>query len=453
MAALFRPSITRHVGPDGKRCRKTDPQAKRQVTKSKTWFGRYRDADNILKTASLGTTVKSAAQTKLSELIRQARDQRAGVISPFQQHADKLLTEHLADFATHLEAKSCVPEHRQNVETQCRLIITECKFRYLRDLSASRVQVFLGNLKAAGKSVRTVNGHLQAVKQFCRWMVRDRRLLENPLQHLNGLNTKTDPRIVRRELTDDEIGRVLEHARTGPDRMGLSGWERFTLYATALGTGLRASELASLTPRSFDLTSDPPTVRIEAANEKARRGDTLPIGADLVRLLSPWLSELSRTAKLWPGPWAVQKRASRFLQADLKAARDQWIFEAPENSPERAARENSDFLTYRNHEGEQADFHALRHTYLSRLGRSGASAKVMQRLARHSTVELTLGRYTHASVYDLASAVDQLPGIPTTTTATHNPEILQATCTTDAGVSVTPKRAQRVSRSIGRRVG
>ena len=54
--------------------------------------------------------------------------------------------------------------------------------------------------------------------------------------------------------------------------------------------------------------------------------------------------------------------------------------------------EKTDFLSYRDDDGRQADFHALRHTFLSRLGRSGASAKVIQRLARHSTVGLTLDR-------------------------------------------------------------
>ena len=69
-------------------------------------------------------------------------------------------------------------------------------------------------------------------------------------------------------------------------------------------------------------------------------------------------------------------------------------------------------VPYKTDEG-QADFHALRHTYLSRLGRSGASPKAMQRLARHTTVELTLGKYTHVNLYDLKSAVEGLPPLPT----------------------------------------
>ena len=92
-------------------------------------------------------------------------------------------------------------------------------------------------------------------------------------------------------------------------------------------------------------------------------------------------------------------------------ASDRWLTEATDLA-ERETREKSDFLTYRNHDNQQADFHSLRHTYLSRLGRSGASPKVMQKLARHATVELTLGRYTHASVFDLSSAVNALPPLP-----------------------------------------
>jgi hypothetical protein len=91
------------------------------------------------------------------------------------------------------------------------------------------------------------------------------------------------------------------------------------------------------------------------------------------------------------------------------------------------------FLSYRDSDGRQADFHALRHTYLSRLGRAGVPAKVMQRLARHSTVELTLGRYTHPNVHELAAAVDKLPALPTG----PQPEavVLRATGTDDKPAS------------------
>ena len=38
----------------------------------------------------------------------------------------------------------------------------------------------------------------------------------------------------------------------------------------------------------------------------------------------------------------------------------------------------------------------------------------MQKLARHSTVELTIGRYTHTNINDLGSAVQQMTPLPLT---------------------------------------
>jgi hypothetical protein len=56
-----------------------------------------------------------------------------------------------------------------------------------------------------------------------------------------------------------------------------------------------------------------------------------------------------------------------------------------------------------------ADFHSLRHAFISMVAQGGASPKVAQELARHSTVQLTLGRYAHAGLYDVAAAVESLP--------------------------------------------
>ncbi len=76
--------------------------------------------------------------------------------------------------------------------------------------------------------------------------------------------------------------------------------------------------------------------------------------------------------------------------------------------------------------------------YLSRLGRSGASPKAMQRLARHTTVQLTLGRYTHANLFDLKSAVDLLPPLSSPSSDEREAVTLRATGTDDASQSVLP---------------
>jgi integrase len=55
-----------------------------------------------------------------------------------------------------------------------------------------------------------------------------------------------------------------------------------------------------------------------------------------------------------------------------------------------------------------ADFHALRHSYITALGRGGVDLRTAQELAGHSTPVLT-ARYSHRRLHDLAGAVEKLP--------------------------------------------
>jgi integrase len=57
------------------------------------------------------------------------------------------------------------------------------------------------------------------------------------------------------------------------------------------------------------------------------------------------------------------------------------------------------------------DFHALRHTFITRLARSGVSPAVAKTLARHSTITLTMDRYTHTLMSDQRAALNRLPNL------------------------------------------
>jgi len=61
--------------------------------------------------------------------------------------------------------------------------------------------------------------------------------------------------------------------------------------------------------------------------------------------------------------------------------------------------------------GRYADFHGLRHTCGSLLAASGAHPKVAQSIMRHSSIELTMQRYTHVFAGQEADAVAALPSL------------------------------------------
>ena len=60
--------------------------------------------------------------------------------------------------------------------------------------------------------------------------------------------------------------------------------------------------------------------------------------------------------------------------------------------------------------GRYADFHALRHSFITHLGRAGVHSRTVQELARHSTPMLTQ-QYTHGFKGDEVAAVNALPDL------------------------------------------
>ena len=90
---------------------------------------------------------------------------------------------------------------------------------------------------------------MTALKNFLNWLASDGRIGENPLAHLK--KTKTI-RTSQRALEPDEVRRLLEATQAASERFGMTGYERAMLYRLAVESGLRASELRSLTVSSFD---------------------------------------------------------------------------------------------------------------------------------------------------------------------------------------------------------
>jgi len=69
-------------------------------------------------------------------------------------------------------------------------------------------------------------------------------------------------------------------------------------------------------------------------------------------------------------------------------------------------------IPYRDEQGRVFDFHALRHHFITSLATAGVHPKVAQTLARHSDINLTMDRYTHLAVADVAGGLDGLPELP-----------------------------------------
>jgi integrase/recombinase XerD len=311
------------------------------------------------------------------------------ILDPRRIQASKPLKEHLAAWEGALKAKGSTDGHVRQTLQRVRKVIDGCGFRFMSEISVGRVRTALARLQEGEKGFnsQTIKFYRSACRQFCNWAVREHRVAENPLLHLETPKTVSDRRHPRRAFTLVELQALIDTARRGPDRMGMSGPERALLYRLAVETAFRANELRSLTRASFKLNGDEPTVTIAAAYSKRRREDSKLLSAATADVMRTHLACKAGDAKAFNMPGRTD--VSRMFKPDLKAAG----------------------VEYRNASGEYADFHSLRHTSGTFLKDAGVHAKLIQQHMRHSTITLTMDRYTHTHRTDEAIAVGAMPAL------------------------------------------
>ncbi len=303
--------------------------------------------------------------------------------------ATRPLSEHLDDYRVSLTAKGNTAAYVAKTVGRISRVLAAIRTIYWADVRASDVQRFIAELQTVQgepMSAATRNYHTRDMRSFARWCVRDGRLSASPIEHLQPVpkaKVQAYGSPVRREFTLEELTRLIGAAECSPTVMGITGTDRAMAYKVAAGTGFRAGEIKSLTPESFDLDTDLPTVTVAAGYSKRRRDDTQPIRADLADTLRQWLIGKPRGVPVLLLP----DRTAQMLRVDLAAAG----------------------IDHTDGAGRVLDFHSLRHTYISLVVQSGASVKVCQELARHSTPTLTIGRYSHTRLHDLTGALEVLP--------------------------------------------
>ena len=407
--------------------------------KGRKWYIDYIDGLGIRRRVA-GFRDKQATEQRAAELERTSERERSGLIDRFAEHVKTPLVKHADDWAQSLVDGERSKDHARLSANRVRSILTASKAVFWGELDANRVKRYLAERRAGGLSIESSNHYLRAAKGFARWMVRSNRARENPLACLSLLNARTDRRHDRRALSADELRRILETTRNGVTRFGMAREDRAMLYTLAVETGLRVGELRTLTWGACDLDGDPPTLTVLAAYSKHGREDVQPLRPATAAMLDRWRVESGSGDRLHSVFPSMAQKPAKMLKADLADARADWIEEA-EHDAERKRRTESDFLLYCDHSGQFADFHALRHTYITNLARGGVHPKIAQQLARHSTITLTMDRYSHTVTGELVDGLDALPTLDRTN-PTHERQRATGTCDNRPEASATRSAIQ-----------
>jgi integrase len=235
----------------------------------------------------------------------------------------------------------------------------------------------------------TINQCRRVLLAFVRWAAKhDRCKPDMPLElaKVNRLAVKdTDKRRERRALTVKESGDLLAKV---PDDHRL-------FYRLALLTGLRVGEVKALQWRDVILDREP-RLELRADSTKAGRADVIPLHGELADELRQ--RQGMPMARVCPDVPTLDQHKAYLTAAGIAFVDDT---------------------------GRRLDLHSLRHSFISNLAAAGVHPKTAQRLARHSTMELTMKRYTHLGLSDMAGALERL------TMPTATPDPMQATGTGD----------------------
>ena len=210
------------------------------------WF----DHTGKRQSKSARTTDKATAERIAAKLEAGAALRREGVIDPtldvISMESQRTIESHLADYEAKMRAADRDRKHIADTLGYIKSICAAAGFRLAGDISADPVNAYACSLQDKGKSARTVQAYLSAIKGITKWMAQHNKLPRDPLASVTKPNPKTDRRRERRMLLPDEWRRLEATASSGPDRRGITGEERLLLYATAIQTGLRAAELLRL---------------------------------------------------------------------------------------------------------------------------------------------------------------------------------------------------------------
>lgn len=178
--------------------------------------------------------------------------------------------------------------------------------------------------------------------------------------------------------------KILEAAISGPERYGLSGYERYLFYILATETGLRRGELLTLTPVSFDLKNR--TVFVKGEEHTKHPEDVIrKVSESTAAMLKEFIANKLPTVKLFN--LHPVKASAEMIKEDCEAAG----------------------VDIYNRRGQKRVFHSLRHCCGSFLAAKGVHPKVIQEIMRHKDINLTMSRYTHTLRDQEAKAVNSLP--------------------------------------------
>jgi len=243
----------------------------------------------------------------------------------------------------------------------------------IADLDAPLIGAFLDHLeRERGNSVRTRNARLAAVHSLFRYAALRHPEHAAVIARVLAIPPKRFDHTIVTYLTEPEINALL----AAPDQTTWTGRRDHALRALAVQTGLRASELISLTVADAHLDTG---AHISCLG-KGRKQRITPLTTGTVTILNTWLTE---RAGLPADPLFPTRRGTPLSRDALERRVAKHANTAARSCPTLA--------------GKNVSPHVMRHSAAMRLLNAGVDTTVIALWLGHETVATTQ-IYVHADL-------------------------------------------------------
>lgn len=242
--------------------------------------------------------------------------------------------------------------------------------RMLSTITNADVSKLIAARRKAGLGNASVNRYV--IERLRALMLTARDEWEVPVRSLNWKKLALkEPRVRVREMTPDEEQRILDNLTP----------RYLPIFRFAVLSGFRLEEAVNLRWTDIDWRGE--TIKVIG---KGGKPALIPLSSALRKLL-----------------WRLPRSTGPVFGVTYSGVKSAW----------RRCRKKSKVTDLR--------FHDLRHTFATRLRRSGADLAIVKEALRHEDIATTM-RYAHVTMEDLRRAMDRAPAVNSPTQSpTRNP--------------------------------
>ena len=267
--------------------------------------------------------------------------------------------------------------YRRDLEAYAAHLQEEQQLKGFNEVTRENILLHLENLRAAGKTARTVARHISSIRSFHQFLLREKVTTTDPTVHLEmpQLEQKL-PKVLSVEEVDALIA--------APDCSKPQGIRDVAMLELLYASGMRISELIGLDVEDVHLTMG--FVRVFGKGGKER---IVPLGRGALSALSKYL-ERARYELQGRYP----KTNALFINQRGKRLTRQGCWKLIKQHAQQANIQ------------KELTPHVLRHSFATHLIENGADLRAVQEMLGHADISTTQ-IYTHVSKSRLSEVYKQ----------------------------------------------